>query len=466
MNPDLSNLTVTLALEQLAQKEYSVLDLVEACFRRIQALDSSINAFIYPMLEQAVQQAMHITSLQVGQSSTINELLLPGIPLAVKDLIDVQFVPSTAGSKFFLNRLPEDDAFVVRQLKSSGAIILGKTNTHEIALGVTGINPHFGTVTNPWNRSCISGGSSSGSAAAVASGMCLAALGTDTGGSIRIPASLCGVVGLKPTYGRVSTRGVLPLSWNLDHVGIITRSVRDAALLLSVLADYDPKDPTSVDAPIPDYLAHLGDDIHNWRIVRAVGDYIEDSTPEVLCSLEQAGDVFRSLGARVEDVDLTWLQSISRANTLMTQSDAAAFHHNRIKEHPELFGQDVLERLRIGASITSTEYSLARRTQVESRRRFELLFEEADIFLLPATPDFAPKIADTKALEAAGRLTRFTSPFNLAGLPAISIPCGFSSSGLPIGLQLVSKRWDEARLLQAANAFERETEWHLKTPDF
>ncbi len=464
MQPDLTSLTISLALEQLKDQAYTPLDLVEACFRRIQFLNPLLNAFIAPTLELAVQQSMRVMGMQTDPTAVLDELLLPGIPLGIKDLFDVRTVPTTAGSKFFSDRLPGEHARAVHKLEHSGAVILGKTNTHEIALGVTGVNPHFGAVKNPWDPSRISGGSSSGSAVAIASGMCLGALGTDTGGSIRIPASLCGVVGLKPTYGRVSTRGVVPLSWNLDHVGPLTHTVRDAALLMSVLAGYDPQDSASVDLPVPDYLSRIEEDIRDWHVVQAAGEYIEGSDSEVLASVDYAARGFRDLGAHVEEVDLSWLRELAQANGRMTQSDAAAFHRDRLAEHPDWFGADVLQRLRIGAAITSTDYALARRLQSESRRRFEQFFDRVDLLLLPTTPVSAPLIADTEALEAAGQLTRFTSPFNLTGLPAISLPCGFSSTGLPIGLQLVSNHWDEARLLRAAHAYENATEWHLRKP--
>ncbi len=361
--------------------------------------------------------------------------------------------------------IPGEDAEAVRRIKLAGAVITGKTNTHEFALGVTGVNPHYGAVKNPWDLSRITGGSSSGSAAAVISGMSLAALGTDTGGSIRIPASLCGVVGMKPTFGRVSTRGVIPLSWNLDHVGILARAVRDAAVLLQVLAGFDPHDPASVDLPVDDYIIKLDDGVKNLRIALAAGEYVQACDPEVLSAVESAADVFSDLGGQVERVDISWISELALANSRMTQSDAAAFHRERLVSHPEMFGEDIRQRLATGAALTSSEYSLARRTQSEGRRRFEMFFTKYDLLFLPTTPIPAPEIAGTAAIEAARQLTRFTSPFNLTGLPALSIPCGFTGHGLPIGMQLVSKHWYEARVLQAGQAYEQATEWHLRRPD-
>jgi aspartyl-tRNA(Asn)/glutamyl-tRNA(Gln) amidotransferase subunit A len=464
MQPDLSTLTLSAALEQLRRRDFSALELTEAFLRQIECLNPTINAFITPTPELAVRGAMQADTLLESQASNLNELALLGIPLAIKDLFDVAGVSTTAGSKFFAENIPAEDAPAVLKLKLSGAVILGKTGTHEVALGVTGVNPHFGPVKNPWDTSRISGGSSSGSAAALASGMCLGAIGTDTGGSIRIPASFCGVVGLKPTYGRVSTRGVIPLSWNLDHVGPLTRTVRDAAVMLSVLAGFDPHDPASMDIPMDDYLVHIEDGVKGWRVALGVGEYVEVSEAEVLAAVDEAAHVFKNLGADVEKVEMNWMAEAALANGQMTQADGAAFHRDRLAAHPDRFGADVLQRLQTGAALTSSEYSLARRMQSETRRRFEMFFEKYDLLLLPTTPIPAPPIEGSAAIEAARLLTRFTAPFNLTGLPALSVPCGFTGGGLPLGLQIVSRHWGEARVLQAGHAFEQATEWHMRRP--
>jgi len=464
MKPNLSTLTLFTALEQLRSLEYSAIDLTEACLQRTALLNPAINAFITPTIELAVQGAMQADVLLAKKPSNLDELTLLGLPLGIKDLFDVAGVPTTAGSRFFTEGIPTEDAPVVLKLKLSGAVVLGKTNTHEIALGVTGVNPHFGLVKNPWDTSHISGGSSSGSAAAVASGMCLAAIGTDTGGSIRIPSAFCGVVGLKPTYGRVSTRGLVPLSWNLDHIGTLTRTVQDAAMMLSVMAGFDPHDPASANTPVDDYLARIENGVRGWMVALAVGEYIETSETGVVAALDGAAQVFKDLGAQVEKVDMSWLAELALANGQMTQADAAAFHRERLREHPDRFGADVLERLRNGAAMSSSDYALSRRKQVEGRRRFEMFFDKFDILLLPTTPVPAPLIEDTGAIRAARQLTSFTSPFNLTGLPVLSLPCAFEK-GLPLGLQIVSKHWAETKVLQAGNAFEQATEWHKLHPN-
>ncbi len=455
---NLQTLTICDALENLRERKFSQRDLVEDCSRQIERLNSRLNAFITVIPSEEALNA------QLPGNNSATSHALRGIPIALKDLFDTAGIRTTAGSAFFVRNIPEQDAFVVEKLKQAGAILMGKTNTHEIALGVTGNNPHYGTARNPWDTAHIPGGSSAGSAIAVATSMALGALGTDTGGSIRIPASLCGIVGFKPTFGRVSVRGVFPLSWNLDHVGPLTKCVKDAALMVQVISTYDPIDPASIKMLNGDYLGHLVDDVEGKRIALAIGEFIEASDPEILEVVRQAAKTFESLGCKVQEVSVGWLREAARANGIMTQADGAAFHRDRLKEHPELFGEDVRRRLEAGANTSSTDYALARRTQTEMKKRFEQFFEEYDFLILPTTPIAAPTIEGHDAVEQAGRLTRFTAPFNLAGLPALSLPCGFTKEGLPIGLQIVSRAWADAKVLNLGYAFEQATEWHKRMP--
>ncbi|HEY6075173.1 MAG TPA: amidase, partial [Anaerolineales bacterium] len=405
-------LSIEEAEQALQAQQLTPQELVAACERQIERLNPQLRAFV-TVLHPPVRAA-------AGSGGRLAD-----IPIAVKDLIETKGIVTTAGSRFFKDHVPEQDAVVVQKILEEGAVIMGKTNTHEIALGVTTVNPHYGTTHNPWDTSRIAGGSSGGSAVAVASGMVLGALGTDTGGSIRIPASLCGVVGLKPTYGRVSVRGVFPLSWNLDHVGPLARTVRDAALMLQVLAGHDADDPYSVDEATDDYLVGLEQGIEDWKLAIAGGPYIEEADAEVLQAVEEARRLLERLGARVEQVDISFLREAAVANSLMTPADGAAFHKDRLAEHPDWFGADVRLRLETGRASTSTEYSLARKTQSEMKHRLRQLFDEYDALLLPSTPITAPLIEGNDAVEQARRLTRFTAPFNLTGVPAISLPCGF-----------------------------------------
>jgi aspartyl-tRNA(Asn)/glutamyl-tRNA(Gln) amidotransferase subunit A len=424
-------------------------DLRKACARQIERLNPILNAFI-------------TICDPVENPSQGNRAPLEAIPIAIKDMFETKGIRTTAGSVFFEDYFPTEDAVPVKKLLAAGAIMMGKTNTHEFALGVTTANPHYGACRNPWDRARIPGGSSGGSAVAVATGMSLAALGTDTGGSIRIPASLCGVIGLKPTYGRVSVRGVIPLSWNLDHIGPLTRTVKDAAMLLEIIAGYDPDDAFSIDHPGDKYLVDIEKGVGGWRIALAGGDFVEEAAGEVISAVHRAAGVFEKLGANVEVVDMSFLREAALSNSVMTQADGAAFHRERLAEHPNKFGADVRQRLETGRSFTSTDYSLARKTQTETKRRFEGFFEKYRLLLLPSTPIAAPLIEGNDAIEQARQLTRFTAPFNLAGLPALSIPCGFNAEGLPLGLQIIAGAWDESSLLRAANAYEKETTWISK----
>jgi aspartyl-tRNA(Asn)/glutamyl-tRNA(Gln) amidotransferase subunit A len=458
---DLTHLTIAEAADLLARREIAAVELTEAHLRRIDAHDTHLNSFITITSDHALTQAR---AADAELTRGVRRGPLHGIPLALKDLYDTAGIRTTAGSTFFADRIPDTDARAVTLLYQAGAVLLGKLNMHEWALGVTNINPHYGPSRNPWDPSRITGGSSGGAAAALAAGLCMGALGSDTGGSIRIPASLCGIVGLKPTFGRVSLQGVIPLSWNLDHAGPMARTVTDAALLLQAIAGYDPDDPVSVALPVDHLLATINAGVTGWRIALATDAHFGEADPEVISAVRRAATVFEELGARVEAVDLSQGREAAQMNALMTTSDAAAFHRDRLRDHPHRFGADVLARMERGAQFTSTEYILARRFQSEWRRRLERFFDQFDLLLTPATPITAPVIEGLDSIEAARQLTRCTAPFNLAGLPALSLPCGLSAAGLPIGLQIVAAPWNEARVLRAGRAFENATQWHRQTP--
>ena len=462
---DLVGLSIAQAWQMLARGEITSLALTHAHMERIDEFDGKLNSFITLTADAALadadqadrerKQGLRLDGSPIGP--------LHGIPVALKDLYDTAGVVTTAGAKFWSCRIPENNAVAVDRLYAAGAISLGKLNMHEIALGLTNVNPHYGACHNPWNLARITGGSSGGSGAALAAGLCMGSLGSDTGGSIRVPAALCGVVGLKPTYGRVSLSGVIPLSWNLDHAGPMARRVLDVALLLQAIAGYDRLDPYSADVAVDDYLGAIGEGVRGWRIALADDDYFRQADGEISQAVHRAGDAFDALGAQVSSQAFPGASQAAAASGLMVLSDAAAAHHERLQHTPEDFGEDVLQRLEIGAGFRLDEYIQARRTQRLMRRQFEDFFENFDILLAPTTAIAAPPIAGSDAVAQAKTLTRFTSMFNLTGLPALSLPCGFTADGLPIGLQIVAPPWAEARVLQAAYAYEQATEWHLRS---
>lgn len=457
----LTSLSLSEAAELVSLGDISPVELTQAHLERIANLEPRLNCFITLTPEAAQEQARQ-AEVDINKGDYLGPL--HGIPIALKDLFETRGVLTTAGSRFYRDWTPTENGEVVERLEAAGVVNLGKLNMHEIALGVTSNNPHYGACHNPWQVECTPGGSSGGSAAALAAGMCMGSMGSDTGGSIRIPAALCGIVGLKPTYGRVSLRGVIPLSWNLDHPGPMARRTSDVALLLQVIAGYDPGDPSSADVAVPDYQAQLPGGVRGWRIAVAEDKFFAKAETEVLDALDKAAEVFAGLGALVERVDFPNGYEAAKANGLVVPCDAAAFHRERLESAPENFGDDVRQRLQMGAGYTSSEYILARRKQVVLRRKYERFFSEYDLLLTPTTPIAAPALEGPDAIEQAATLTRFTSPFNLTGLPAISLPCGFSSSGLPLGLQIVTRPWGEAALLRAAQAYEKVTEWHLRQP--
>jgi aspartyl-tRNA(Asn)/glutamyl-tRNA(Gln) amidotransferase subunit A len=446
MKPTLPFSTIAQASTAIRAKQISPLELTQICLRRIAAIDPQINAFITITAESALDEARSATD-EIARGEYRGSL--HGIPLAIKDLFDVRGVATTAGSPLLKDNVAQDDAFVVRQLREAGAIFLGKLNMHEWALGVTGVNPHFGTARNPWNTDCITGGSSSGSGAALAAGLCYGSLGSDTGGSIRIPASLCGIVGLKPTYGRVSVRGVIPLSWSLDHAGPMGRCVDDVAALFNAINAYDTNDP----------YARLTSNVQlptsNFRIGIPDGYFFSDLHPDTEAAYRAAIKTLGEIGFELRDVALPGFEASEKASAKILLSEAAAYHQKHIEKNADQIGEDVLTRFKWGLDVTGVEYALARRTQVEWRHKLAQLFESIDALVLPATPFPAIRIDESDPVALSrGNLTRFTRMFNLTGNPAIVLPCSRTADGLPIGLQMVGAHWQEEKILRIAKAYE------------
>lgn len=434
------------AQKLLREKKTTPTKILKQCIEKIEQ-HKDLNAFITLRIDQAMEEAKEQDQiLKTANTEKLPQLF--GIPVALKDLIYTKGIKTTAGSLFWKDFVPSEDATIVKKLRKAGAIIVGKTNMHEIALGVTNNNIHFGACKNPYDPSKISGGSSGGSAVAVATGMVLAAIGTDTGGSIRIPSALCGVVGLKPTYGRVSVKGVIPLAWHLDHVGPITRCVKDAWIVLEAIGGYDSKDPFSLShkkTRSPNFESSLS----GLKIMKATGEFVERADPNILERLETIVKMLEESGAVVKTQNMDWLKEAAVANGLMTQTEAATFHRQRLKEKPEWFSEDVRQRLTEGLQTSGSDYAWARYTQSIVKHRFKELFQKNDILLLPTVPITAPPISGEGAVEMARKLTRFTAPFNISGIPAISIPVG-KINGLPVGIQLVSDAWNETFLFEVA----------------
>ena len=449
------------ASELLRKRELSPVELTKNCLQQIEKLNPVLNAFITVTVEQALAQA-RAAEAEISRGHWRGPL--HGIPLGLKDLIDTAGVRTTAASALFKDRVPAADAEVVRRLKNSGAVFLGKQNLHEIAYGGSSMISYYGEVRNPWNPACITGGSSGGSAAAVAAGLCYGAIGTDTAGSIREPASQCGVVGLKPSYGRISTRGVIPLSPSLDHVGPITRSASDAAAVLQAIAGYDEGDTNSADVPVPDFLAAQRDGSKAFRIGVPRKFFYEDLDPEVASAVEQALNTLAAISAAVREIEL----DVPTDRTLQS-AESYSYHAQSLSRSPELYQPETLNRILKGADISGEEVEQLRSELREIRREIDKIFENVDVLITPTTPVPAPTIAELKENPDLLRprellLLRNTRPVNVWGLPAISVPCGFTAAGLPIGLQIIGPHWREDRVLQLACAYEQATDWHRRSP--
>ena len=437
---------------RLRRKEISPLELTRDCLERIEELNPALNAFITVTAESALAEA-RAAEAEIARGEWRGPL--HGIPMALKDLIDTADVRTTAASALYKDRLPVKDAEVVRRLRLAGAVIVGKNNLHEFAYGGSSLVSFFGDVRNPGNNAHIAGGSSGGSAAAVAAGLCYAAIGTDTAGSVREPAALCGCVGIKPTYGRVSARGVIPLSWSLDHVGPLAATVGDAAAVLQAIAGYDALDVASVEVPVSDYVAALGQETKALRVGVPRGYFFDDLASEVAAAVEQALVVIRTLVAEVHDVNLD-----VAADRTVQAAESYAVHAEHAANTPELYQPETLRRIRSGADVSAAEYVLRRRELDEARHRVRDVFADVDLLVTPTMTIAAPAIADLKQNPDALRpaelvLLRNTRPFNVWGLPAISVPCGLTKSGLPIGLQIAGPHWREDLVLSLAQAYEQ-----------
>ena len=440
---------------ELLARRLSPVEVVRVLLGRIEADET--NSFITVTAERALEEA----------SLAEREILagrhrgpLHGVPVALKDIIYTRGVRTTMGSALYAGHVPDHSATVARKLEEAGSVLIGKTNTHELAYGPTGDRSYFGPTLNPHDARRITGGSSGGSGAAVAAMLCYGALGSDTGGSIRIPAALCGIVGMKPTFGRVSKSGVFPLCWSLDHVGPITRTVEDNALMLNVLAGHDQEDHYSVDRPAEDFTRHLRRGLHGGGIGLPRSFYFDHVDKEVVARVLEAVEVFRSLGARVREVEIPNLIDTLHAHRLILGAEAYAVHEESLENEPETFDEEVGERLMDGARPRAYRYAKARRRGVLATDEFDHALHGVDALLTPTLPITATDIGQREVSigdyeeSVRSALTRFTGPTNLTGHPSLSIPCGTTATGLPVGLQLIGRHFDEATLYRFGHAYE------------
>ncbi|HET9182716.1 MAG TPA: amidase [Candidatus Angelobacter sp.] len=448
------------ASQAVQTRKLSPVQLAEACLSRIEKLDAGLKAYITVLAESALEEARQAEA-EIARGEWKGPL--HGIPIAVKDLAETAGVRTTAGSAVLEHNIPSEDAEVVRRLRLAGAVLLGKLNLHEFAYGGSGVISHYGATRNPWNTGHITGGSSSGSAAAVAAGLCYGAIGTDTAGSIRLPSAYCGVVGLKPSYGLVSTRGIIPLSWTLDHAGPMTRTVSDAALMLQAIAHYDVHDIYCQKFPPVYYPSALAEPLSALRlgIPRAFWEGVDQ---EIAAAVDTAIAMLSPMTAGVKEISIP-----TDSDRTVVRCEPWVYHQRYLPAHEKAYDPETLRRIRSGSDITAAGYIEKYRELLHHRREVLHVFEEVDLVLTPTSPVLPPSFAELKKQPDKLRskelvMLRNTRPWNVYGLPAISIPCGSSASGLPIGLQIIGAPGAEGVVMSLAYAYERETDWHKKRP--
>lgn len=460
-----------LSLRSLAtliqRQEISPIEATEAVLDRVDKFDSQLNTFITLLDGEALTQARAATEeIQQGRYRGP----LHGIPIAVKDLYYTKGVRTTVGSKILSDFIPNYDATVIARLREAGAIVIGKLNMHEFARGATNSSSLIGACCNPWDTLRVTGGSSGGSGAALAAGLCFGSLGSDTGGSIRIPAAFCGIVGLKPTYGRVSRHGVFPLSWSLDHAGPMARTVMDAALMLQVIAGHDSQDPTTRTAMVPDFAAALTGDIRGVRIGIPKEFFFEQLDAEVGNAVRAAIQSLERDGARVEEVSLPLSKFAAAAGRIISLTESAEIHENFLRTRMNDYSPDVRSGFLAGQLILGKHYMKAQRVRGLIRQEMQAVLKRVDALVTPTVPVPAPRLGETmltignETIDTMSVLSRLTRQANLAGFPAISVPCGFTEGSLPIGMQLIGRPFAEASILQIAHAYEQNNSWHQRRP--
>ena len=456
-------LSVAEAARQIEHRTLSPVELVQSALDRIEEVEDRLHAFVVVTGEQALEAA-GLAEEEISDGGYRGPL--HGIPVGIKDLYDAVGVPTTSSSAVRSDYLPTEDSACVARLRAAGAVMVGKTHTHEFAYGV--LTP---TTRNPWDTGRVPGGSSGGSGAAVAAGECLVGMGSDTGGSIRIPASVCGTVGLKPTYGRVSRFGVTSLCWSLDHVGPLTRTVRDAALVLQAVAGFDPRDPATVHEPVPDYTRDLAAGVRGLTLGVPTNYFFDDIDPEVELAVREAIGLLEAQGATLREVEIPHAQHMMAVLFGLVVPEASAYHQTMLREGGERYTDDVRVFLEAGEVVLATQYIKALRVRTLVQQAFRTAFEGLDALVCPTLPTAAAEVGqESFTLPSGAQKTVIdawvghSAPGNITGLPALSLPCGSTSLGLPIGLQIIGRPFDEAGVLRIGQAYESATDWAGRRP--
>jgi len=451
----------------LRKRAISPVELFDATLQRIHRLQPKLNSFITITEEKGRQAAIRAED-EIRHGYYRGPL--HGIPISIKDLFATRGVRTTAGSRILANWVPDYDATAVAKLHEAGMVMIGKTHMHEFAYGVTSDNPHYGPARNPWDAMRVPGGSSGGSGAAVASSQCAASLASDSGGSIRIPSAVCSVVGLKPTYGRVSRHGAIPLAWSLDHVGPIAKTVEDAAIVLSATAGPDSKDLSSSSRFVPDYQKEMMGDIRGLRVGIPLHFFLDHVDPEIGYAVNRAIRKLEALGMKAVEIDIPGLENCAAMEAHINLAEAASYHEQYLKKQADAYGPGVRTDLEAGRFLLASDYVKSQRARAWLQRNFNDAFGNADVIVSPTVPAFPPVVGQVWVQSGDRRehivdaFVRFNIPYDLTDLPAISVPCGFGSTGLPIGLQIAGRAFEEATILKVAHAYEQSTEWHLASP--
>jgi aspartyl-tRNA(Asn)/glutamyl-tRNA(Gln) amidotransferase subunit A len=466
---ELSQLSLAQAATLVKKREVSPVELVEASLERIAHVDPQLKAFIR-IFEHEARQVAKAAEMMVMAGHDLGPL--HGIPVALKDNVALRGFPTTAGSRILADWIPEQDATVSTRLRQAGAVFVGKLNMHEFAWGGTSDNPHYGTVRNPWNVERFPAGSSGGSGAAVSARACYGAIGTDTGGSIRLPSSVNGIVGIRPTYGRVSNHGIVPLAWSMDTAGPMTRTVEDCALMFGAVAGHDPRDAATARVPVPDYVdgLHLG--VAGLRIGIIPGYFFHHLQRPVHDAVTAALDTPVAAGAQLVDVDIRNIHGNISAQLTIEAAEPSTYHQRWLRERPDDYGDDVRTLLEVGELLLATHYLQAQRYRNLLRSEFMEAFRRVDIFVCPTLPFTATRIGEMKVVIEGGQeeemlsaIMQFTGVPSLTGLPSLNVPCGFDPEGMPIGMQIIGRPFDEATLFRVGAAYQAATDFHLREPD-